>query len=285
LHRFSAQAVTFTFAPDVPAAYRIGPGETFVVATRDALDGKVRPGMSEKPVIDRANPATGPIAVEGLQPGQTLAVDILAIDVAAAGYLTFGGKPRFFEQNGGIVEFAPGARVPLAPMIGTIGVMPAAGSYSTMIPGDFGGNMDTRDIAAGATLYLQAQLPGGLLALGDVHSVQGDGETSGQGIETEAEVILRARVIPQGLSPHPYLIRNGQLMVILSADTLDEAAKQAVEAMASVITENSSLTYAEARMLTSIAGDLRVGQIVNSRRTVRVAIPLDQIPWRAPLLL
>jgi amidase len=281
----SADTVTFTFAPEVQAAYVIKPGETVAVATRDALDGKVRPGMTEKPVIDRANPATGPIAIEGLYPGQTLAIDILAIDVAAAGYLTFGGKPRFFEQSGGVIEFGPGVRVPLAPMIGTIGVMPATGSYSTMIPGDFGGNMDTRDIAAGATLYLQAQLPGGLLALGDVHSVQGDGETSGQGIETEAEVILRARILSQGLSPHPYLIRNGQLMIIVSADTLDEAAKQAVEAMASVIVEHSSLTYAEARMLISIAGHLRVGQIVNPRRTVRVAIALDQIPWRAPLSL
>jgi amidase len=281
----SAQAVTFTFSASVPAAYIVPPGEVFVVETRDALDGQVRPGMAKTPAIERANPATGPIAVEGLQPGQTLAVDILDIQVAEAGFLTFGGRPRFFNQTGGVVEFAPGARVPLAPMIGTIGLMPAQGSYTTMAPGDFGGNMDTRDIAPGATLYLHAQLPGGLLALGDVHSVQGDGESSGQGIETAAAVTLRTRILPRGLCAQPYLVRSGELMVIVSADTLDTAAKEAVEALAALIAAHSPLAYAEARMLIGIAGDLRIGQIVNPRRTLRAAIRLDRVPWHSPLSL
>ena len=73
------------------------------------------------------------------------------------------------------------------------------------------------------------------MALGDIHSIQGDGETSGQCIETEATVTLRTRIVAQGLCPHPYLVRNGELMVIVSEDTLDAAAKGAVEAMAALV--------------------------------------------------
>jgi len=237
------------------------------------------------PRVERANPATGPIAVQGVQPGQVLAVDILWIDVAPTGYLTFGGRPRFFSQQGSVIQLAAGVRVPLAPMVGTIGVMPAAGSFSTKTAGDYGGNMDTRDVAAGATLYLTAQVPGGLLALGDVHTCQGDGESCGQGIETAAEVWLRVRVLSQGLSARPYLVRGGELMVIITAETLDAAAHAAVEETAQLLVRHSDLAYEEARMLLGQAGDLRIGQIVNPLKTVRMALPLTLVPWREPLLL
>ncbi len=145
--------------------------------------------------------------------------------------------------------------------------------------------MDTRDVAPGATLYLTAQVEGALLALGDVHALQGDGETSGQGIETAAEVTLRVRVLTQGLSAQPYLYKDGALMVIVSAETLDLAAKQAVEETAQLITRHSSLGYDEARMLLSLIGDLRVGQIVNPWKTMRMSFPLASVPWNRPLPL
>lgn len=285
MQRLSAQHITWSFAADVQAAYTVQPGEIFQVETRDALDGLVHPGMTEKPKVERANPATGPVAVPGLLPSQTLAVEIMAIDLADWGYLTFGGHPRFFDQRAGLIDFAAGVHLVPAPMIGTIGLMPVQGSFSSMIPGDFGGNMDVRDVAPGATLYLQAQLAGGLLALGDVHATQGDGESSGQGIETAATVTLRLRVIPKGLSPRPYLVRNGELMIIVSADTLDLAAKQAVEALATTVAQHSPLSYEEARMLIGQAGHVRVGQIVNPQKTVRAAIPLLAVPWHLPLAL
>lgn len=283
--RLDATQVVWDFAPGLTAAHTVAAGEVFVVETRDALDGVVQPGMVALPPIERANPATGPIAVQDVQPGQVLAVDILRIDVAPTGYLTLGGRPRFFSQQGSAIELAPGVRVPLAPMVGTIGVMPAEGSFSTKISGDYGGNMDTRDVAAGATLYLMAQVPGGLLALGDVHACQGDGESCGQGIETAADVWLRVRVLSHGLSARPYLVRGGELMVIVTADTLEAAARAAVEETAQALVRHSDLSYDEARMLLGQAGDLRISQIVNPLKTVRMAVPLALVPWREPLPL
>jgi amidase len=184
-----------------------------------------------------------------------------------------------------VINFAPSVNLQIAPMIGTIGLVPMTGSISTRFPGDHGGNMDTRDVAPGATLYLTAQVEGGLLALGDVHALQGDGETSGQGIETAAEVTLRVRVLEQGLSAQPYLYKDGALMVIVSAETLDLAAKQAVEETAQLITRHSSLGYDQARMLLSLIGVMRVGQIVNPWKTMRMSFPLASVPWNHPLPL
>ena len=284
-HRFGPEHVLWAFEAGVEPAYTVEPGEVFVVETMDALGGVVRKGMTEKPQVERANPATGPIAVRGAQPGQVLAIDILRIDLLGEGYLTFGGKPRFFEQAGGLIPFRSDILLPAAPMIGTIGVMPANGAFNNSIAGDYGGNMDTRDVAAGATLYLTTQVPGGLLAMGDVHATQGDGETSGQGIETAAEITLRVRILPKGLSSRPYLARGGELMIIVTAETLDQAAKQAVEEMALLITRHSPLSYDEARMLLGQVGDLRVGQIVNPLKTIRMAISLTTVPWNSPLAL
>ncbi len=279
MRRIGSESVIWSFRPDMAPAAAVEPGEAFVVLTRDALNGEVRPGMAEAPQLEKVNPATGPIAVAGVRPGEVLAVDVLAVDPVGQGFLSFHRKPRFFGAASRLVDFHPAVRLAAAPMIGTIGVAPEQGEHSTRVPGDHGGNMDTRDVAAGATLHLTARVAGGLLALGDVHTLQGDGETSGQGIETAAEVTLRVRVMPRGLSSRPYLVRGGELMVIASADSLDAAAAAAVEETAQVIARHSALSYDEARMLLSLTGDLRVSQIVNPLKTVRMAVPLAAVPW------
>jgi len=283
--RFGAERVIWAFEPDMEPAYTARPGEFLIVETQDALWGQVREGMERLPEIDHANPATGPIAVLGVEPGQVLAIDILRIEVAPKGYLTFGSRPRFYLQQGGLIEFGASIRLSISPMIGTIGVAPRSGSFATNVSGDHGGNMDVRDVASNTTLYLTAQVRGGLLAMGDVHAIQADGETSGQGIETAAEVTLRVRVLEEGLSPSPYLLREGHLMVIASAPSLEEAARKSVEEMASIITGHSHLVYDQARSLIGQVGDLRVGQIVCPTKTMRVSLPLDVVPWSRPLPL
>jgi len=283
--RLSAERVIWAFEPGLKPAYTVAPGELVVIETQDALGGQVYEGMESLPEIDRANPATGPIAVTGVHPGHVLAVDILCIEVGHTGYLTFGGQPRFYSQRGGLIEFDASIRLPISPMIGTIGVAPASGFFETKVSGNHGGNMDVRDVAPNTTLYLTAQVENGLLALGDVHAIQADGETSGQGIETAAEITLRVRVLEEGLSPLPYLLRDGHLMVIASAPSLQGAARDCVEAMASIITSHSRLAYAQARTLIGQVADLRVGQIVCATKTMRVSLPLNMIPWSLPLPL
>lgn len=285
IQQISDSQVIGEFRPDLVAAHTVPTDQPFLVETRDALDGAVIHGLTERPRVARPNPATGPIAIAGARPGQALAVDVLAIDVAEEGYLTRTPAPTFIPQRGGLVEFVHGLRLPLAPMIGTIGVAPTEGVHSTKVPGRHGGNLDTRDVAPGAVLYLRVAQPGALLALGDVHSLQADGESSGQGIETAARVLLRARLLEDSLSEWPYLVRDGELMVLVSAETLDEAAREATEEMARLIVERSALSPDEARMLLGLVGDLRIGQVVNPLKTVRVAVPLEAVPWSAPLPL
>ena len=285
MQRLSRERLVWAFAADARPAYSVEPGETFLVETLDALGGIVQPGMAKCPHIERANPATGPIAVRGARPGQLLAVDILRVEPVGLGYLTYGGVPRFYEPQGGLIAFTPDIRLPLAPVIGTIGVMPGEGSWDNRYPGDYGGNLDTRDVAAGATLYLLVRVEGALLALGDVHATQGDGESSGQGIETGAEVTLRVRLLEEALSPRPYLLRAGELMTIASGQTLDEACRLALEDLAQIIVAHSGLDYSQVRMLLGQSGDLRIGQIVNPLKTARMTVPLGLVPWTRPLPL
>lgn len=278
-------SVLRAFEPGMIPVGTVMPEWSFVVETRDALDGHVIRGMTERPRVEHPNPATGPIAIAGALPGQTLAVDVLAIDVDDEGYLTRTVPPTFVGQRGGLASFRPGLSLTLAPMIGTIGVAPAEGVHSTRLPGRHGGNMDNRDVCAGSTLLLRVQQAGALLALGDVHSLQADGESSGQGIETRARVLLRTRILEDSLSAWPCLVRGGELMVIVSADTLDAAAREATEEMARILAARSALTADEANMFLGLAGDVRVCQMVNPLKTVRVAVPLASVPWRAPLAI
>lgn len=279
MSRISSDRVLFEFAPGAPPVATVTLGKPFVVETRDALDGHVRPGQPDVPDDIRPNPATGPIAIDGIGAGDLICVDILSVDPVPSGYLTLGGIPEFFQQRGGRLEFLKGILLVMEPMIGTIGVSPASGRRSTKEAGDHGGNMDTRDIAAGASLYLTTQVDGGGLALGDVHSLQGDGEIGGQGVETAATVTLRVRRAGQPLTHRPYVVRDGRLMIIISDETVDRACKAAVEETTALLAQHSTLDEKEARMLLSVAGDLRIGQIVNPQKTVRLSLPVDVIPW------
>lgn len=276
-----ADQVIFTFQPMNPAdaPYMVEPGEVFTVDTRDALNGAVRPGMAHVPPLERVNPATGPIAVRGVQPGQTLAIDVLDIQPVGQGYLTHGGRPRFYRSNQPWFDLTPGVRLSAAPMIGTIGVMPAQGDYATKLSGDYGGNMDARDVADGATLYLQAQLTGGLLATGDVHACQGDGEVCGQGIETAARLTLRVRPLARGWAARPCIRRDGWWMLVVTAPTLDEAARMATDDMAALLAARSAFDREQALLWLGQVGDLRIAQIVNRDKTVRMAVPLADVPW------
>jgi amidase len=288
----SSKDCIYAFAAQMEPVCWVKPGEVFRVEMRDALDGQVTPdlalprddGGTALDGLDQVNvnPATGPVGVSGARPGQTLAVDILDIAVAPHGYVTYGGRPRFFSHAGGLLEFNSAIRLPLRPMIGTIGVAPAQSCVSNRLPGDHGGNMDIKDVCAGATLYLPVSQPGALLAMGDAHSIQADGESSGQGVETSAAATVRARLLERRLSEVPVLFFRGELMTIGHGETLDVAARRAVSAMAQIIVANSSLAASDARVLIGLAGDVRVGQMVNGLRTARVALPVAVVPWARP---
>jgi len=183
---------TFTeFSPNADPVCEVEPGEWLLVETWDCFGGETLAGKSPKEVTPGlANPATGPISVRGLAPGDVLRCTIDAVTPGPRGFVGYRKSFRYVDIVDGHALFSDSLRLPIDPIIGVIGVAPKDGPQKTTWPGAHGGNLDTPDVKAGAQVFLRAQVAGGLLGLGDVHACQGDGEVCGQGIEVPAEVSL-----------------------------------------------------------------------------------------------
>jgi len=134
--------------------------------------------------------------------------------------------------------------------------------------------MDTNDVCAGSTLCLKAQVPGGLLVLGDVHAYMGEGESNGMGIEVAADITLRIEKWDENISSRPFIVHKDALISIASEDTLDDAAWKAVEEMRKIVMMVLDVDEDEARLLVGLLGNVRVSQIVNPKKTARVEMPL-----------
>jgi len=281
MRRLSRDHFVSAMSKDNRPAYAIEDGETVIVETLDCEGGmRGRDGVcrSERTYV---NPATGPIEVKGSQPGEALAVTIQEVRPADWGYISGGGgreRASVIELQGGEALYPWGLRLPLAPMVGVMGLAPAGDAVPTTTPGEHGGNLDVVDVCAGATLFLPVAVPGAMLALGDVHALQGDGEVGGTGIECAAEVTLSARRVKDPLTSVPYLLRDDKLMVLAAGQMLDEAAELAVAEGAKLISRLTGLSDCEARRLLSTAGELRISQIVNPKKACRAVIPRGAIP-------
>jgi amidase len=252
-------------------AYKVGLGEVVLVECQHGLPGLVtRDGtFKEAKEGDRINPGTGPIYIDGIEPGDAIAIDILDIRVADWGYS--GG--RIFELADGFATFDSSLRLPLQPMIGQVGIAPATGQMDTKTPTDTGGNMDCKEVRAGSTLVFTAQVKGGLLGIGDPHALQGDGEIGGQGIECDAEVLVRLRRLPEPLSPRPVILRPEFVATMGAHKDLGEAAWQATDDMVNLLSRTTGRAEKDARMLVNLTGNLRISQIVDGAKGARMEMP------------
>lgn len=270
---------------DNPPAYEIDDGETVVIETPDCHGGFVGRDGVMRPGAPSPNPSTGPIAVEGSRPGEAIAVTIHDVKAGDWGFIGGGEKGAEFaiiDISDGVATYPWGLKLPLRPVVGVIGVAPPGDPVPTTTPSEWGGNLDTTDMCAGATVYLPVAAPGGMLAVGDVHALQGDGECCGTGIECEAEVTLTVRRIRDPLWPSVYLVRGDELMLFAHGDTVDAAAWGAVQGMSKLISKMTDLSEADARRLLSTAGDVRISQIVNPQKTCRAVIPREAMPNHWP---
>ena len=193
-----------------PAVLTVAPGETVGFEIVDASGGQLGPDSKLADVsaldFDRVNPVTGPVCIDGAEPGDALRVAIESFTPSGWGWTAnipgFGlladqfPEPalhmwRYDPEAMIPAAYGPGGRVPLKPFCGTIGVAPAApGLHSIVPPREVGGNMDIRDLSAGTVLYLPVAVPGALFSVGDTHATQGDGEVCGTAIESPMDLAL-----------------------------------------------------------------------------------------------
>jgi len=272
LVKISREHKFYAFSSNIePAAYAY-PDDIVVFEVNDCFDNQVpfKEGKMPSLTIDKArvNPATGPLWVEGAKPGMTLIVRILDIKVPGLGLI----RKWIIPIRNGFVKFA-NMNIPIRPIIGVIGVAPKEGTISNKYPGDHGGNLDSPDITIGSTVFLPIWTDGGLLGIGDVHAVQGDGEVSGQGLEVPALVTVKISLSPRQLIPKVIVETPDYISVLASAHTLDDACKDAIENATKLLQSIKNMGRDEALALLSMASDLRISQVVNPLKTVRLCIP------------
>ena len=233
------------------------------------------------------NPATGPLFVEGAEPGDVLKVEILKIELDKQGVMVDGPgsgvtgvavsseSTKILPVSDGVVKFNEKLSFPICPMIGVIGTAPAEEGVDTGTPGPHGGNMDCTRIGEGATLYLPVNVEGALLAMGDLHALMGDGEVEVCGVEIAGAVTVRVTVLKNCALPTPFLVNKEAAMAIFSAESLDDAAVGATMSMHSFLMKELHMNEHEAGMLLSVVGNLRICQIVDPEKTCRMELPLS----------
>lgn len=284
----SGNKVIYKFTNLMDHVEVIEPSDVIKVKTNDCFFQQI---YNEEQVLteidyDRLNPATGPIYVEGAEQGDLLQVKVISIDVANKGVAAVVpnegvlgdqvSKPmiRVVDIIDGYAIFH-GIKLPIRPMIGVIGVAPAKedGEWATDSPWKHGGNMDTNDITAGSTLYFPVNQNGALLALGDCHAIMGDGEICFTGLEVPAEVTLEINLIKDKKIKWPLLETDGYTMVIASGNNLDSALYEATSETVKYLEGALGLEWEDAYILTSLAVDLKISQVVDPKKTIRAAIP------------
>jgi len=274
MRRLSREKHIYELSAGCTPAYEIDPGETVLVEAWDAFAGKYTVRKDEKDDDPRANPATGPIYVNGFEPGDIMAIEILDVKPVDQGLLRTKSGWKLIDIDDNFAAYSENLSLPLKPMVGVMGVAPAEGVLDGKTPRDCGGNMDTNDVCAGSTLCLTVQVPGGLLFMGDVHAYMGEGESNGMGIEVAADITIKIHKWEENLSSRPFIVREDALISVASEDTLDSAAWKAVEEMRKMVMLALNVDADEARLLVGVLGNVRVSQIVNPRMTARVEMPL-----------
>ena len=276
-----------------PPRLLIAPGESIEFQALDASDGQLNPQSVADDLtrldFERVNPVVGPVFIEGAVPGDVIKVTLL--DFTPSGWGWTGNIPGFGlladqfpaphlnHWHYDVTSRTPalhgsGARVPLKPMCGTIGLAPAeTGHHSIVPPRRVGGNMDIRDLAAGTELYLPVEVTGGLFSLGDAHAAQGDGEICGTAIETACSIAAKFELIkntplatPRFTTPGPvsrHLDTAGYEVTTGIGPDLMAAARDALRHMIDLLSARHGMAAVEAYMLCSVCGDLRISEIVD----------------------
>jgi acetamidase/formamidase len=307
LHSLAASPTHSVWDNTLPPRLHIAPGDTVAIQCVDASGAQIHPGMSVERYLQidrtRIHALTGPIHIDGAQPGDVLQIDILETRHHGWGWSSilegFGFLKDHFKDpclfhwtlDADTTRSLAPAIVPLRAFPGVMGVARTEpGSFRTRPPGPFGGNLDVRELTAGATLYLPVFVPGALFSCGDGHAAQGDGEVCVNGIECPLDLTLRFRLHKQQPLTGPIVESSTALapdsnpdswVVLTTGPDLAEAARAATLRMIDLLVTRWAFTPVQAYILCSVAMRLRLSQVVNEPiHTVSAAISKSILPPR-----
>jgi acetamidase/formamidase len=279
------------FGPNVKPIATVSPGEVVEIETYDCFAGTVRPERDLKAFLESGeelfeNPVTGPIYVEGAEPGDTLVAEIQSIELGERGATTtvpgFGILEGWFTPIPPISKFSQikdgmvaypvskdkSVKFPVRAMIGTIGVAPATETITTVTPSRHGGNLDTRYVTVGNRIHLPVNVRGALFAVGDAHAAQGAGEVCGTSVEVAAVVRVKLELVKGKRIDWPRIESPEEMMTVCSARPLEDAARLAVRELMKWLLVDYGLLEYDAYMLLSVAGDVEIMQMVDPMYTV-----------------
>jgi acetamidase/formamidase len=307
LHTLNAEPTHSVWDRTLEPRLHIEPGDQVHFECLDASGGQVHPGMTvdEYQLIDRTriHALTGPIWIEGAEPGDVLQIDVLATQhrgwgwssiIEGLGFL----KERFrtpylfhWQLDGNETRSLSPAILPVRPFLGVMGVARAEdGSFRTRPPGPFGGNLDVRELCAGSRLYLPIYNSGALFSCGDGHAAQGDGEVCINGIECPLDVTLGFHLHKQQPLTGPIIessesvapdTRGDAWVVVESAEDAAAAARGATNRLIDLLVGRWGFSEVHAYILCSVALKLRLSQVVNEPMyTVSGAIAKSILPER-----
>jgi len=288
-----------------PPRAQIQSGDTVVMETMMASQNQILPGVSIEKITElRVNypgrgphTITGPIFVEGAEPGDTLKIKInrivprtYGVNWNLPGNLNLGQFPGsfpeaqakhfFLDLNRGVTEFLPGIELPVRPFPGILGVARAeSGQYSTVPPGPFGGNLDCRELVQGTTIYLPVFVEGALLWSGDSHAVQGNGEINLTAVESAFNELNMTIEVIKGKTLSWPRIESETHWITLGYDRdMNLALDILEEETIKFLTEWKGMRASEARRFMATYGDCRVAEVVNQLKGVYCMLPKDNDP-------
>ena len=289
-HRIGRDEVVWAFGPDMEPVLEVEPGAVVTLETNDCFTGQIQSETDLVTAIDfsRVNSATGPIAVRGAEPGDSLVVELLEVRPVERGFATLipgigqlidqvqAPLTQVFRVEGETVHMTDRISFPLRPMVGVIGVATDGETITNGFAGRHGGNLDNHLHGPGSTVYLPVRQPGGMLAIGDMHASMGDGEVCFTGVEIAGEVTIRVGLL-KGNRDWPVTELADRWVVHGTAGKdFMEALDHAVEEGARFLVDQWGFTIEEAFIFLSVACDAGICQACRPQdfsTIARVAIP------------
>jgi len=279
MQKLSRAIIYNSHSPSNPPQFTVKSGEVFIADTELCTGGWLN-SINDTWTPDKttaSNPAVC-VAVEGAAPGDMLAVEIIKIVPDKVGYTGFDNDDpdnlchKILRHDWGLnvktvaicdqyVHWSDKLKLPISPMVGTLGTAPAGKEIGNTYAGPHGGNMDVQEVAAGSTVYLPVEVEGALLHIGDAHALQGDGEINGSGgIECRAEVTLRVTVMPRPQNFRAVRIENADYIMTVGCEAdVNAAFYLACEQMVSWMVDDYGFSVNEAYLL--------MGQVMEARNT------------------